>query len=108
MGHLGCECRLEEEGGSAFFKFGKETEDLCSMSAPGIGPARFDDMLLLPSTWAHEKGLSTKAGIPELWDSAVPVISGTGATQFVPSHLVPTRGTGINLRVLHKRLRLHR
>ena len=36
-------------------------------------------MLSLPSAWEHEMGLSTEAGIQELWDSAVPVISGTGA-----------------------------
>ena len=47
------------------------------MSAPVIGLVRADDMLLLPSTWAHEKGLSIKAGILELWDNAVSVISGT-------------------------------
>ena len=28
----------------------------------------FDDMLSLPSAWAHETGLSTEVGIPELWD----------------------------------------
>ena len=75
-GHWGCECRWGEEGGSAFFEFGKETEDFCSTSAPGTRLTRADEMLLLPSTWAHEKGLSTKVGILELWDSAVPVISG--------------------------------
>ena len=52
---------------------------LCPTSAPGTGPARADDMLLFPSAWAHEKGLSTKTRIPKLWDSAVPVINGTGA-----------------------------
>ena len=36
-------------------------------------------MLPLPLAWAHETRLSTKAGIPELWDNAVLVISGTGA-----------------------------
>ena len=36
-------------------------------------------MLPLLSAWAHETGLSTKAGIPELWDSSVPDISGIGA-----------------------------
>ena len=58
------------------------------MSAPGTGLARADDMLLLPSAWAHENGLSTKAGIPELWDNAVPFISGTSADtvcSFSPS-----------------------
>ena len=68
--------------------FGKEIEDFCPMSAPGTRLARADDMLILPSAWAHEKGLSTKARIPELWDSAVPVISGTDADtvcSFSPS-----------------------
>ena len=58
------------------------------MSAPCTGPARADDMLLLPSAWAHEKELSIKARIPELWDSVVPVINGTGADtvcSFSPS-----------------------
>ena len=36
-------------------------------------------MLPLSSALAHETGLSTEAGIPELWDSVVPVISGTDA-----------------------------
>ena len=35
-------------------------------------------MLSLPSAWAYETRLSTKADIPKLWDSAVPVINGTG------------------------------
>ena len=49
MGHSGCECRWEEEGGLAFFEFGKEIEDFYSMSVLSTGPARADDMLLLPS-----------------------------------------------------------
>ena len=36
-------------------------------------------MLLLPSAWENETGLSTEAGIPELWDIAVPIISGIDA-----------------------------
>ena len=32
-----------------FFKFGKEAEDFCPTSAPSTGPAKPDDMLLLPS-----------------------------------------------------------
>ena len=43
-------------------------------------------MLSLPSAWAHETGLSTETRIPKLWDSAFPVISGTGADVIVPSH----------------------
>ena len=77
-----------EEGGSTFFEFRKETEDFCPTSAPGIGPARADDMFLLPSVWAHETELSTKAGIPKLWDSTVPIINGTSANtvcSFSPS-----------------------
>ena len=60
-GHLKCECRWEEEGGSAFFEFGKETKDFCPMSALGIGPARANDVLLLPSAWTYEAGLPTEA-----------------------------------------------
>ena len=37
-----------------------------------------EDMLSLPSAWAHETRLSPEVGIPELWDSTVPIISGTG------------------------------
>ena len=48
-GHSGCECQWEEEGGSAFFEFGKETKDFCPTSASCTGPARADDMFLLPS-----------------------------------------------------------
>ena len=60
-GHSGCKCRWEEEGGLAFFEFGKETKDFCPMSTPSTGPARADDMLLLPSTWTYEAGLPTEA-----------------------------------------------
>ena len=59
-GHSGCECRWEEEGGSTFFEFGKETEDFYPTSAPGTGPAGADDMLLLPSAWTYEAGLPTE------------------------------------------------
>ena len=58
------------------------------MSAPGTRPGKADDMLLLPSSWAHEKGFSTNARILELWDNTIPVISGTGADRvcsFSPS-----------------------
>ena len=79
MGHSGCECRWEEEGGSAFFEFGKETEDFYSTSAPGTGPARADDMLLLPLAWTYEAGFPTGAWIPGFWAGAIPGISGTGA-----------------------------
>ena len=77
-GHSGCECWWEEEGGSAFFEFGKEAEDFCPTSALGTGPARADDMLLLPSAWTYEVGLPTEEWIPEFWAGAVPVINGTG------------------------------
>ena len=79
IGHSRCECRWEEEGGSTFFEFGKETEDLCPTSAPGTGPARADDMLLLLSAWTYEVGLPTEVWIPGFWADAVPVIIGTGA-----------------------------
>ena len=75
----GCECRWEEEGGSNFFEFGKDTEDFCPTSPPGTGPARVDDMLLLPSSWTYEAGLPTEAWIPGFWVGAVPVIGGTSA-----------------------------
>ena len=78
-GHSGYECRWEEEGGSAFFEFGKEIEDFCPMSAQGTGPAWADDMLLLPSTWTYEAGLPTEVWIPRFWAGAVPIICGTGA-----------------------------
>ena len=84
-GHSGCECRWEEEGGSTFFEFGKETEDFCPTSAPGIGQARVDDMLLLPSLWTYEAGLPTEAWIPRFWAGAIPVISGTGADTIYSS-----------------------
>ena len=64
QGHSGCECRWEEEGGSAFFEFGKETENFCPTSAPGTRPAGADDMLLLPSSWTYEAGLPTEVWIP--------------------------------------------
>ena len=33
------------------------------MRATDAGPARADDMLLLPSTWTYEEGLPTEVGI---------------------------------------------
>ena len=78
-GHSGCKCRWEEERGSAFFEFGKETEDFCSTSAPGTGLAGADDMLILPSAWTYEVGLPTEVWIPGFWADTVLVISGTGA-----------------------------
>ena len=38
--------------------------------------SRADDMFLLPSAWTYETELPLEAGIPRLWDTAVPVISG--------------------------------
>ena len=35
-------------------------------------------MLPLSAVWTHEKGLPPKTGIPEFWDSTVPVSSRTG------------------------------
>ena len=49
------------------------------MSAPGIGLAKADDMLLLPSAWTYEAGFPTEAWIPRFWVGADPVINGTGA-----------------------------
>ena len=34
-------------------------------------------MFPLPSAWTPEVGLSSKAGILKLWDTSVPIISGT-------------------------------
>ena len=42
----------------------RKVEDSCPTSAPGIGPARADDMLLLPSAWTYEAGVPTEAWIP--------------------------------------------
>ena len=45
-------------------------------------------MLFLPSALTFEAGLPSEARIPKLWDSAVPVISGTGTDavcSFSPS-----------------------
>ena len=61
-----------------FFKFGKEAEDFCPTSAPGTGPAKPDDMLLLPSAWTYEAGLPPEARIPRFRHSAAPDISGIG------------------------------
>ena len=46
-------------------------------------------MLPLPSAWTPKAGLSSEAGIPELWDTSVPVISGTSIDAFcspLPHH----------------------
>ena len=63
-----------------------------------------DDMLSLPSPWAHETGLSIEGGILELWDSAVPVFSGTSADtvysfspQCRPEGLVSVSGCCTNV-----------
>ena len=63
-GHSGCECQWEKEGGSAFFEFGKETEDFCPTSAPSIGSAKADDMLIFPLAWTYEAELPKEAWIP--------------------------------------------
>ena len=49
------------------------------MSILGTGPAKADDMLLLPSAWTYEAGLATEAWILGFWAGTVPVIGGTGA-----------------------------
>ena len=84
-GYSGCECRWEEKGGLAFFKFGKDIEDLCPISALGIGSTRADDMLILSSAWTYEVGLPTEAWIPRFWVGAVPVINGTSADTIYSS-----------------------
>ena len=38
-----------------------------------------DGMLPLSAAWTHEEGLPLETGIPEFWDSTVPVNSKTGA-----------------------------
>ena len=43
----------------------------------GILPDGVDDMLSLPPAWTHETRLPIEVGIPELWDTLVPIISGT-------------------------------
>ena len=65
-------------------------------------------MLPLPSARTYETRLPSEARILELWDSVVPIISGTGA-DTVCSSLPPTwvRGTGISSGVLHKHLLFH-
>ena len=49
-------------------------------------------MFPLPLAWTLEAGLSSEAGIPELWDTSVPVISRT-YTDAVCSSL-PYHGLG--------------
>ena len=55
-------------------------------------------MFLLPPAWTLETGLSSKAWIPELWDTPVLVIDGM-LTDSVCSPWA--KGTSISLRVLH-------
>ena len=46
-------------------------------------------MLPLPSAWTPEAGLSSEVGILELWDTSVPIISGTyidAVCSFLPHH----------------------
>ena len=49
------------------------------MSAPGTGPARANDMFLLPLAWTYKAGLPAKVGISWFWAVTIPVISGTSA-----------------------------
>ena len=49
-------------------------------------------MLLLPSAWTYEAGLPSKAKTPELWDTIVPIISGTCADVVCSS--LPQHGPG--------------
>ena len=60
-------------------------------------PSRIDEMLFLPSAWTYEARLPSEARIPELWDSVVPVISGTGADIVCSS--LPQHGPGYGSRL---------
>ena len=57
----------------------RKAEGFCPTSAPDTGPAKADDMLLLPSAWTYEAGVPMEAWIPGFRAGAVPVISGTDA-----------------------------
>ena len=50
------------------------------------------DMFPLPSSWTPEAGLSLEAGIPDLWDTLVPIISGMYIDAFCSS--LPYHGPG--------------
>ena len=65
-------------------------------------------MLALPLAWALEAGLSSEAGIQELWDNLVLVISGA-YTDTVCSSLPPpwTKRDSICRRALHRAILLH-
>ena len=64
----------------------------------GSRPDKAGDMFPLPSTWTLEAGLSLEAGIPELWDTSISVISGT-YTDTVFSSL-PHHGPGETVSVV--------
>ena len=49
-------------------------------------------MLSLSSTWAHEAELSLEAGILEIWDTTVPIVSGTCVDAVCSS--IPQHGLG--------------
>ena len=44
----------------------------------GFQLVKTNDMFPLPSAWTYEAGLPSEARILGFWDSAIPVISGTG------------------------------
>ena len=68
--------RKEDQPSSSL---GKKQRTSIPRAPPGTGPARADDMLLLPSVWTYEAGLPIKACILGFWASIILVISGTGA-----------------------------
>ena len=66
-------------------------------------------MFPVPPAWTHETGLPLEAGILELWDTIVPIISRT-CTDAVCSSLPPSwaREDSIIPKVLHKHLLFRR
>ena len=65
-------------------------------------------MFPLPPAWTYDTVLPLEAGIPELWDTTIPVINGT-FTDSVYSSLPPpwARGTSISPKALHNSLPHH-
>ena len=65
-------------------------------------------MFPLPPAWTHETRLLSEAGIPELWDTLVPIISGTFINSVYSSLLSPwAKGNSINPKALHRPLPLY-
>ena len=57
----------------------RNAEAFCPMSSLGTGPARANDMLLLPSTWTYEAGVQMEAWMPGFQAGTIPIINGIGA-----------------------------